>query len=73
MNFPYKGYMKAMVILNLYGIPFHAVMVFRPELDFLFKSASTYCGNETNTQKPTLSKYIDLGFFKVNQKMAFSG
>ena len=24
-----------MVILNLYGIPFHAVVVFRPEHDFL--------------------------------------
>lgn len=33
-----------MVILNLYGVPFHAVVVFRPEHDFLFKSASTYCG-----------------------------
>ena len=33
-----------MVILNLYGIPFHAVVVFRPEHDFLFKSASSYCG-----------------------------
>ena len=43
MNFPYKGYMKAMVILNLYGIPFHAVIVFRPEHNFLFKSATTYC------------------------------
>ena len=32
-----------MVILNLYGIPFHAVVVFRPEHDFLFKSASSYC------------------------------
>ena len=30
-------------ILNLYGIPFHAVVVFRPEQDFLFKSFSTYC------------------------------
>ena len=32
-----------MIILNLYGIPFHAVVVFRPEHDFLFKSASSYC------------------------------
>ena len=32
-----------MVILNLYGIPFHAVVVFRTEHDFLFKSASSYC------------------------------
>ena len=32
-----------MVILNLYGIPFHAVVVFRSEHDILFKSASTYC------------------------------
>ena len=33
-----------MIILNLYGIPFHAVVVFRPVHDFLFKSAfaSTY-------------------------------
>ena len=32
-----------MVILNLYGISFHAVMVFRSEHDFVFKSASTHC------------------------------
>ena len=32
-----------MVILNLYGIPYHAVVVFRTEHDFLFKSASSYC------------------------------
>ena len=35
-----------MVILNLYGILFHAVVVFRPEHDFLFKSESTYCGTK---------------------------
>ena len=28
---------------RLYGLPFHPVVVFRPEIDFLFKSASTYC------------------------------
>ena len=32
-----------MMILNLLGILFHAVVVFRPEHDFLFKSVSTYC------------------------------
>ena len=32
-----------MVILNLYGIPFRAVVVLGPEHDFLFKSISTYC------------------------------
>ena len=32
-----------MVILNLYGILFQAVLVFRPEHDFLLKSASSYC------------------------------
>ena len=35
---------KFRVILNLYWIPFDAVVVFRPEHDFLFKSESTYCG-----------------------------
>ena len=34
---------KFMVILNLHGIPFHAVVVFSPEHDFLFKSASSDC------------------------------
>ena len=29
--------------LTLYGISFHAVVVLGPELDFLFKSDSTYC------------------------------
>ena len=32
-----------MVILNLYGVPFHAVVVLGPEHDFLFKSTSTHC------------------------------
>ena len=32
-----------MMILNLHGILFHAVVVFGPEHDLLFKSASTYC------------------------------
>ena len=42
-----------MVILNLYGIPFHAVVVFRPEHDILFKSASTYCAkNEPKVIEP---------------------
>ena len=29
--------------MNLYGIPYHAVVVFRTEHDFLFKSGSSYC------------------------------
>jgi hypothetical protein len=32
-----------MVIGYLYSLPFHAVEVFRPEQDFLFKSTLTYC------------------------------
>ena len=39
---PYFLGFQFMVILNLYVIPFHAVVVFRPEHDYLFKSASTY-------------------------------
>ena len=34
-----------MVILNLYRIPFHAVVVLGSEHDFLFKSTSTHCDN----------------------------
>ena len=41
----FLGYLF-MVILNLYGIPFHAVVVVSPEHDFLFKSDSTYCGRQ---------------------------
>ena len=33
------------VILDLYRILFHAVVIFGPEHDFLFKSAATYCGS----------------------------
>ena len=33
-----------MMILNLHGILFHAVVVFGSEHDLLLKSASTYCG-----------------------------
>ena len=46
-----------MVILNLYWIPFYAVVVFRPEHDFLFKSASTYCARKM--------KWIKLGFTQI--------
>ena len=35
-----------MVVLKLFGIPIHAVVVFEPEHDILFKSASTYCDSE---------------------------
>ena len=38
LGFQYRG------ILNLYRIFFHAVVVFGPEHDFLFKSSSAYCG-----------------------------
>ena len=31
------------MILDLYRILFHAVVIFGPEHDFLFKSASSYC------------------------------
>jgi hypothetical protein len=37
LGFQYRG------ILDLYMILFHAVVVFEPEHDFLFKSATTYC------------------------------
>ena len=37
-----------MVILNLYGILFHAVLVFRPEHDFLLKSATHHTVNVPN-------------------------
>ena len=49
-----------MVILNLYGIPFHAVVVLGPEHDFLFKSTLTYCElsnvykSEHHSTQPTL-------------------
>ena len=47
-------------ILNfVYGLPFHAVVVFRPKIDFLFKSASTYCtaahDNNANPNPPAAS------------------
>ena len=45
-----------MVILNLYEIPFHAVVVFRTEQDILFKSTSTYCGKETFKDKRTFCR-----------------
>ena len=41
-----------MLILNLYGIPFHDVVFFRPEHDFLFKSDSTYCDGIKNFRNP---------------------
>ena len=36
------------VILDLYRILFHAVVIFGPAHDFLFKSASTYCDSVFN-------------------------
>ena len=47
-----------MVILNLYGINFHAVVLFRPEHDFLFKSASTYCDSLNGEMDTIAMKYI---------------
>ena len=40
IGFQYRG------ILDLYGILFHAVVVFGPEHYFLLKSAETYCKQE---------------------------
>ena len=40
VGFQYK------VILDLYRILFRAVVIFGPEHDFLFKSASTYCDSK---------------------------
>ena len=37
LAFQYRG------ILNLYRVLFHAVVIFGPGHDILFKSASTYC------------------------------
>ena len=45
-----------MVILNLSGIPFHAVVVLGPEYDFLSKSTSTYC-EMTTLQTLKVSKF----------------
>ena len=40
----FPSFRVSVVILDyVYGLPFHAVMVFRTKIDFLFKSASTYC------------------------------
>ena len=44
-----------MVILNLYGIPVQAVVVFRLEHDFLFKSASSYF--ESKDFGPVLDRF----------------
>ena len=38
LGFQFRG------ILNLCRILFHALVVFGPEHDFMFKSASAYCG-----------------------------
>ena len=62
------------MILNLYGITFHPAVVLGPEHDFLFKSASTYCGTVCNSQlmvqylpSPFLTKFCYyLGGFDGN-------
>ena len=43
----FLGFQYSM-ILDLYRILFHAVVIFGPEHDFLFKSASTYCAAYRN-------------------------
>ena len=42
------------MILNLYRVPFHGVMVFGPEHDFLLNSALTYCGQFCWPNRPIL-------------------
>ena len=44
---------KFRVILNIYWIPFDAVVVFSLEHDFLFKSESTYCGTDAFAKSKT--------------------
>ena len=38
------------VILDLYRILFHAVVIFGPNYDFIFNSASTYCAQKCISQ-----------------------
>ena len=39
----FRFWFQLMTILSQYGVPFHAVIVFRTKHDFLSKSESTYC------------------------------
>ena len=41
------------VILDLYGVPFHAMVVVGSEHDFSIKSASAYCEGSTGIYSPT--------------------
>ena len=42
-SFRVSRFQTVIILDYVYGLPFHAVVVFRPKIDFLFKSASTYC------------------------------
>ena len=50
--------LKFRIILNLYWIPIDAVVVFRPEHYFLFKSATTYCVTQKRSQIDMRRNYI---------------
>ena len=46
-----------MVIMNQYGIRFHAVVFFRPGHDFLLKSDSSYCDQRLQPGGPAAGAY----------------
>ena len=50
------------VILDLYGVPFHAMVVVGSEHDFSIKSASAYCVEAWAASMLTLKKHNDLNF-----------
>ena len=55
---------KFRVILNLYWIPFDAVVVFRPEYDFLFKFDSTYFDTVVGQSETRSSRIWKFGINK---------
>ena len=57
------------VTLNLYRIPFLAVVVLGSEHEFLFKSTSTHCAVEVKNKKKESNKFTYICFFNYRMLM----
>ena len=46
------------MILDLYGVPFHAMVVFGHDREFLFNPAWAYCENEPNSSVNLIKEVV---------------
>ena len=63
------------MILDLYGVPFHAIIVFGHDHEFLFNPAWAYCGHKLNfwcmTDVLNILKIVDM-YVTCRMKMLYT-